>query len=318
MRRVEHIGALDPAAGEVSLPLRLVDVVITTMATFAVAVLLLTGPWVPGFTSALVSFAIIAVGPPVFRGLAWRYPSRRIFDVIASFWLLPSAVVGHSNMGALVDAAGRRMMDSYLAYADLRLFGAHPAQVLGELAGPVFTELAMVSYYSYFVTPLALGVLLYLRAERTRFEEYTLALAFFFSANFIFYALVPAIGPRFYLAGIFGGPLEGLWLTSTLDGMMRETPFARDCFPSGHTGVTLVMLVFAFRYQRRYFWVALPLGLGLISGTLIGRFHYAIDLVSAVPLVLVTCSAAAAVARARPEAQIAVPAGAWLRRLAKT
>jgi membrane-associated phospholipid phosphatase len=88
--------------------------------------------------------------------------------------------------------------------------------------------------------------------------------------------------------------------------------FARDCVPSGHTGVTLTMLIFAYRYQRTFFWIILPVGTGLIFGTLVGRFHYAIDLLCAVPLVVACASAAALIARYRPAAR---PVPEWLARV---
>ncbi len=299
MRRLGDIARrrTGPVEGEEALPLRGVDVVVTTMASFAAAFVLLIGHWAPGALVAAGTFAVIAVGPPLFRWLARRYPHRRVFDFIASVWLMPSAIFAHGSLGPLVDAANPRLLDGYLARADLKLFGVHPSVVLGDLLGPVVTELLMVCYYSYFVGPLLLGMLLFFRGKRAEYDEYALALALFFSANMILYVAVPAIGPRYYLAGLFPHPLHGLWLTPVLDGLMRTTTFARDCFPSGHTGVTLIMLTFAWRYRRRFFWVMLPVGAGLVVATLVGRFHYGIDLICAVPLVIVTTRLAAVMMR---------------------
>jgi membrane-associated phospholipid phosphatase len=116
--------------------------------------------------------------------------------------------------------------------------------------------------------------------------------------NYFCYALVPAIGPRYFLFHAFPGPLQGLWLTPFLDSVMRTPPFARDCFPSGHTGTTLLVLVYAFRFSPRVFRVMLLPGLGLILATLVGRFHYLTDLMCAVPLVTVVVSLALGWSRA--------------------
>lgn len=291
MRRAQDILSAPRARqADSTLPLRPADVVITTMASLATAYLVIFARWVPGWEASALTFAVIAAGPPVFRALHGRFPKAGVFDVLASFWLLPSVIVGHFALGPLVDALNPRLLDHTLALWDLRLFGAHPSVVLGHFAGPAITELLMVCYYSYFVGPFGLALLLWFgKSPRHAWDEYSLALAIFFSANFLLYAAVPAIGPRYYLAGIFEEPLQGLWLTPYLDGLLRRTSFARDCFPSGHTGVTLIMLIFAWRYQRRFFWVMLPIGTGLILGTLVGRFHYGIDLLAAVPLVI-TCA----------------------------
>ncbi|MGA9524828.1 MAG: phosphatase PAP2 family protein [Myxococcaceae bacterium] len=286
-----------PGGGDEALQLRGVDVVVTSMASFASAYVLLIGHWAPRANIAAAVFAVIAAGPPIFRWLARRYPHRGIFDFIASVWLMPSVIFAHGSLGPLVDAVNPRLADGYLARADLKLFGVHPSVVLGELVGPVVTELLMICYYSYFIGPFVLAMVLFFRGRRAEYEEYALALALFFSATFIFYVAVPAIGPRYYLAGVFDHPLQGLWLTPLLDGLMRTTSFARDCFPSGHTGVTLIMLVFAWRYRRPFFWVMLPVGMGLVLATLVGRFHYGIDLICAVPVVVATVRVAAAAMR---------------------
>ncbi|MBX5481500.1 MAG: phosphatase PAP2 family protein [Myxococcaceae bacterium] len=298
MRRVEDIAAMRPLlrgrslarARAETVPLKALDAIITSMATFAAAYLAIAARWVPGWRPAFLILCAIAMGPVVFRGLAWRYPETRIWDFLASFWLLPSVILGHFTLEPVVTAAHPVLLDPYLAHADLLLFGAHPSYVLGHLAGPWVTEVLMICYYSYFVGPFALAMLLWFRGTRSQYEEFALTLALFFAANFILYALVPAVGPRYYLAGIFEAPLRGVLLTPYLDGLMRTTYFARDCFPSGHTGVTLTVLVVAWRYQRKFFWIFLPVGTGLILGTLVGRFHYGIDLICAVPL-MITCLA---------------------------
>jgi hypothetical protein len=126
---------------------------------------------------------------------------------------------------------------------------------------------------------------------------------------------VPAIGPRFFLFHQFSEPLRGVWLTPFLDSVMRTPPFAKDCFPSGHTGITLLVLVYAFRFERRLFRVMLLPGIGLIAGTLVGRFHYATDLLCAVPLVLVVLGLAFVWSRAaaRRDTVEPVPLDAILR-----
>ena len=174
-----------------------------------------------------------------------------------------------------------------LARLDLELFGAHPAVELGLRSAPWLTELSMISYYTYFLWPVVLGVVLYARRRYAEFGQYALGLVLFFLLNFVGYALIPAIGPRFAMGALFDGPIQGVWLTPLLEGAMRLPPFMRDCFPSGHTGGTLVVLSFAFLFERRVFAVMLLPATALILATLLGRFHYAIDLVAALPLVLV-------------------------------
>lgn len=282
------------------LTLQLSEVVISTMAILAAAYLVIGGRWVRGSGSSAAVFAAMAVAPLLLRWLAQRFPAHKAFDIAASFWLIPAAALAHMFLGPVLDALNSRLMDPYLALADMHLFGQHPSVLLGRYTAPWITEILMICYYSYFVLAAVLGVALYIKGRRTAFEEFVLALSLFYSVNYLLYVAVPAVGPRFFLAKEFGQPLTGVLLTPYLDALMRTTPFNRDCFPSGHTGATLIVLTYAFRYYRRMFWIMLPVGTGLIAATLVGRFHYGIDLVCAVPLVTVILALASAMAKARP------------------
>jgi hypothetical protein len=301
MERAAQARAVSRPSVDEGLPLRLSDVVITSLGTLAASLLLIVARWVPGCLPAALTFVVIALGPPVFRALARRFPRFRIFDVIASFWLLPCIIAAHASLGPLIDAMNPGLMDGRLAAADLRLFGEHPSVTLGRHLSGVATDALMVCYYTYFLWPFMLGIFLYARGSRRVFDEYILALALCFGANFALYALVPAIGPRFFLAHEFDGPLRGWILTPFLDSVMRTPVFMKDCFPSGHTGITLLVLVYAYNHFKRFFWVMLPVGTGIVLATLVGRFHYGIDLICAVPLMIAAVSSASLLAKVRPE-----------------
>jgi hypothetical protein len=287
------------------LPLRTADGVIVLMTTLGAAYAFLEARWAPGAVQSGLVFASLGGALVGLRALARRTESG-LLDGVASHWLLPTAVLVHCNLGPLVDAIHPRLFDATLARIDLSLFGVHPGVFLEQVVPPWGMDVLLVCYYSYFLWPTALAVLLFKTRARGAFEEYALCLTLYFFANFLLYIAVPALGPRFFLASEFSGPLRGLWLTPYLDSLLRTPPFMRDCFPSGHTGVMLLVLLFAHRHHRKFFWVALPFALGLFMGTVAGRFHYVIDLFCAVPLVLATSSVAAAVARA-PLARLARP-----------
>jgi membrane-associated phospholipid phosphatase len=203
------------------------------------------------------------------------------------------------------------LVDKYLAFADLRLFGLHPALYLSHRLTGIAMDALLVCYYTYFLWPVLLGVWLYRRDART-VQTYILSLTLCFTINFICYVFFPAIGPRYYLAWALREPLQGTVLTPYLESLMRDPAFARDCFPSGHTAGTLIVLIFAFRHCRRFFWFMLPFAAGLLVATLAGRFHYAVDLLCAVPLALGVVGAATALYRARPAGLVFSPQGASL------
>jgi membrane-associated phospholipid phosphatase len=55
---------------------------------------------------------------------------------------------------------------------------------------------------------------------------------------------------------------------------------SRAAFPSLHTAVSVVMLACAWRFVRPWFWIALPLAVGLWLSTIYLRHHYVVDLLA--------------------------------------
>ncbi|MFY2561916.1 phosphatase PAP2 family protein [Corallococcus terminator] len=276
-----------------------VDLIIVIACSLGALVLLGPGRWAPQAIPNAGLFASMAAGPLVLRTLESWFPRQRWLTVIADFWLLPVAVLTHSWLSPVVDTLNPFLRDAQLVAADQRMFGLQPAVVLSHLVPPWLNDVLMVCYYGHFVWPLVLGIGLYRRARgaSAEFDEYLLGLGLLFIFNYSAYSLVPAVGPRYFLIDSFAAPLQGT-LTPMLDSIMRRPLFGRDCFPSGHTGTTLVVLFYSWRFSRKLFWVMLLPGIGLIVATLAGRFHYATDLLCAVPLVMVVVGMAAALSRA--------------------
>nr|WP_228530520.1 MULTISPECIES: phosphatase PAP2 family protein [Myxococcaceae] len=220
--------------------------------------------------------------------------------------MLPVAGLAHTLLNPLVDAVGHPLYDAQLAQLDAHLLGVQFA-LWAEQHGPRWLEdVLLVCYYGHFVWSLVLAGALYARAERRAFETFLLAVSVYLAANYALYALVPAVGPRFFLAAHFAEPLRGLWLAPRLAGLMMLPAFLRDCFPSGHTGLALLVLITAWRRARGVFWVALAPCAGLIAATLVGRFHYAVDLAAALPLACGVAAAAEALYRRLPDTEGAV------------
>ena len=70
------------------------------------------------------------------------------------------------------------------------------------------------------------------------------------------------------------------------DRRMEKTKF--DVFPSGHTMISVAVLLVAWKRARDVFWVLLPIATGLIISTVYCRFHYVIDVIAGTTLAFVT------------------------------
>jgi membrane-associated phospholipid phosphatase len=171
--------------------------------------------------------------------------------------------------------------DALLAAIDHTIFGVHPTVWMERFISPGLTDYLSLTYALYFFWPPLLGCDLYLRRKLGSFRDLMLAVVLTCFIGYIGYLLVPAVGPQYfqsalYTRGLDSGP-TGNAIIFTVDELK---PILRDCFPSLHTAVTTVVLIFAWRHSRLLFWPILPLCLSLFFSTMYLRFHYFIDLVA--------------------------------------
>jgi membrane-associated phospholipid phosphatase len=138
-------------------------------------------------------------------------------------------------------------------------------------------------------------------------------LAFNFLVSYVGYFVVPAYGPRATIAqtrwselppGVVGEQLRDL-----LDHWEKTKT---DAFPSGHTMVTLATLICARRRRPALYHALLPVGTLLIIATILLTYHYVVDVLAAVPLVVLAfwlahlCSGPLpSIGFGRPEAELA-------------
>ncbi len=237
----------------------------------------------------LLSFTLF--GPFVLRSLQARWPTSAPMRFVADFFVGGGYFAVYFSLNAVIDAAGQGIRDDALLAVEQVLFGMTPALRLDGHTPGWLADATLLAYASHFFWPLLLGLRLWLRAPEAVFDRFVAAMTIFAMLNYVGYALVPVMGPRYFLVAHFTQPLEGI--AGAIDVAFRGSPLARDCFPSGHTGVQLVMLSFAWRWWRPFFFAVAPVIALLLAGTIVGRFHYATDLLAAVPLWLGSMALAA-------------------------
>jgi membrane-associated phospholipid phosphatase len=266
------------------LPLRPADVAIICANTLATAMVAIGRP--EGWEAAALTFVLLALGPFFLAWLEKRWPNWVTHEAAAFY---PAFVVFamYGQLNPLCNMVHIGLADARLQEIDRMIFGVQPAVWLAPHMGPWLNNFLMTCYFSYYFWATAIGVIYQLRRDEAAFSRWTLAFTLYFLLNFACYCLVPAEGPRFMLAGAFHQPIQGEWAAWVAE-LFRKSPFSKDCFPSGHTALTLMVLQETWKRQRKFFWVALPFNVGLIVSTVACRFHYGIDLIAAVPFAVVT------------------------------
>jgi len=300
------------------------DLLVAAVFSLVLCVLAMFSPRELSFwhASVVLPFLVLCVLllAATVRTLAGRERSLAVLGratrVLVGDWLpLVVAVLAYENMHDLTYVIRPDTVDASLNALDVRLFGITPALAFDHITTPWLSELMSAAYALYFVYPALLLVLLYRRGDLARFRELSFALGLVLYVGLIGYVLVPAIGPRYTMPHAFAHPLVGPWLTAPAAhawNMLEHVD--RDCFPSLHTAITALSLVYFVRlrailpYGKLLLAVVTPLILLLISSTMYLRYHYGVD-------VLAGAALAAAASLAAPRL-LALYGAAVMRRLA--
>jgi membrane-associated phospholipid phosphatase len=242
---------------------------------------------------ALFAIAALALGE---NRTGWRYWCRE---------LLPVPVVPYIflNLGRLIPLVSPRTFDAELESLDRVLLGHEAQAALYSLPLPAWiADVLTLAYSTFFVLAITLAVVLAARHDPF-LPQVTAAIVFTFVVSYAGYFVVPAYGPRTTVAQQRYISLPpGLVGEQVRDRLDHWEKTKTDAFPSGHTMVTLAVLYCARRRYRTLYNVLLPIGSLLIAATILLTYHYVVDVLAAVPLMVGSVALAGWIAGPVPRA----------------
>lgn len=209
-------------------------------------------------------------------------------------YIVPVIYLMYQQTHAYVPVVNPRLYDTLLIAWDHALFGTHPTHWLARFSHPVLTEYLQTAYMLFYFLPLIHGAELLRQRRLQHAAELARLMTFGFYVSYLCYFALPAIGPRFTLHDFhrLEQELPGLWFTplwrqyvNSGGGIPEGVPnpeayVHRDCMPSGHTMMTLLNLLLAFRFRSRTRWFLAVVGISLIVATVYLRYHYVVDLLA--------------------------------------
>ncbi len=224
------------------------------------------------------------------------------WNLLHGYYLLLCVPLAFKEMYHLVPAIHQVDYDAALIAIDRMIFGFDPTHWTMAWSSPLLTEILQIAYGTYYFLPLILTIDLYRKKRVRAFKHVFLFVMLGFYLSYIGYVAVPGIGPRFTLHEFADkdAELPGLLVTTFLrdntnagESIPRGTAYPaakvqRDVFPSGHTEMTLIVMLIAFRYRARTRWLLLVGGSLLIIATVYLRYHYVIDLIAGATLAWLT------------------------------
>ena len=226
--------------------------------------------WLLAWHVAAITLALLAI-----------HCAGRASWIFRHWYPLPYVAWCYREMAVLMPALRRWQADAELAHLDYRIWGVHPTVWLERISAPILTEYLQIVYALFVPAVLLIAFLLWRQARYAEFRYHAFLIALGFLVSYAGYVLAPARGPRFYLRNLQTIDLRGLWVTRALQWSLdRLESKAWDCFPSGHTELTILACWGSRLISHRLFWIYFAYTLSIISATVYLRYHYTVDLLA--------------------------------------
>jgi membrane-associated phospholipid phosphatase len=237
----------------------------------------------------LLAYAALAAAlvPIVF--LARREDSRPVpVTLFLDFYPAIFLPIIFNTLSPLITATRGGARDDLLIAADRALFGVDVTVWLERFARPGVNDVFYIFYATYYFIALTLGLALWFR-DRNAARRFVFTLMVVYYVSYAGYFTIPAYGPRFAQADLYTKSLTETPVARAINDTINQLEKTKlDVFPSGHTMITVAVLIVAWKRARDVFWWLLPIASGLIASTVFCRFHYVVDLIAGAGLAFVT------------------------------
>jgi hypothetical protein len=224
----------------------------------------------------LASVAVQVARLVRLRGAEWT-SSRAGFATLTL--LTPMFSLTFASSIGLPGLVRHDLYDAYVLHFDRAIFGGMlPSAELGRWLG-AHSGIASVAGFAYWA-PQALNMFVYIAERRSRSSRDLLKTLFIAGfAGYAFFPLFPVVGPGYVLPAF---PHIATTAASISDNVPVTVP--RNCMPSLHMADALIIAVHAAGLGRVAWWILGAVDVALtVVATLGFGYHYAADLIAAVP-----------------------------------
>lgn len=237
-------------------------------------------------------------------GVVWKSSTTPtpLWLHVRTWYHLVSIPLAFRELHYLVHPINPKDLDPVFVEWDLKLLGVHPTVWLERIMHPILTEYLQMVYSTFYFLPLVLGYILWRQNRWDGFRAALVGAVTTFYVSYLGYFAFPALGPRFEIEHLQTRPLEGVWLTNKIREILDSLELIqRDAFPSGHVGVTVLLLYYAWRYCSRKTACAYGIvAASMVFSTVYLRYHYVVDVIAGLALSVVSGVLAASLRRLLP------------------
>jgi len=238
--------------------------------------------------SAVQRLVLFSIPVAIYFLLRWEAAESRPWSKVARQWAsLALILLAYWSLAWFVSAPLKDWQAAWVRWDD-QLLNAYGLRSGIEAAGPLGPRILETCYLLvYAIPPLSLGALYLCRAS-ARVNRYLLIVLL---GTFAVYALVPffPVEPP-WLAFPASSPAQSAGVVRTMNAfLLSRFDVAIAVFPSGHVAVALSSALGLFEALRERAWIwgsALLLAGAIYIATIYGRYHYAVDGLASVFVVL--------------------------------
>lgn len=236
--------------------------------------------------------------------LKWESFGELLRRGMRATWPLWCIMLIHQSVPIIDSLVQMPSHDSVLIALDTALFFGHnPVKALDGFVWMPFTYYMWIVYLSWFPAFTALLYGLALQDRRREWSEAMLGMILTFFLGFSGYILYPAVGPVYTLTfsnGLWGGAAAEL-----MHSLVAGFGGFRDAFPSLHAAVTTMILIYGWRYYRRWFPGIAVLCVSILISTVYLRWHYVVDVIAGMSVAFFAHWLAGVILRWRERSQMA-------------
>jgi membrane-associated phospholipid phosphatase len=171
-------------------------------------------------------------------------------------------------------------LDNYLVIAEKWIFSGQPSIEFSEKFNNYwFSELMYFGYFSYYLVVFGFPLLLYLK-KNPNFKFMLFIILSSFYLYYLFFAIIPTVGPQFWFPAQIQHVNEGGLFTFLVRLVQEigETP--TGAFPSSHVGITWLIVFLAAKYYKTALKVLIPVAILLSISTVYIKAHYVLDVIA--------------------------------------
>ena len=193
----------------------------------------------------------------------------------------------YTNLHDTIGFVNSHDIHDYLIKIDEWIFGIEPVLYFQRFYNKYLTDFFSLFYMNYFYVAVSVVLYLLIKKDKKHLREVLLGTILMYYIGYFLYILFPAAPPRLVLHDKFTRDLTGGVITHIQNKIIIDMASSRGSFPSLHCGVSLLSLIYSYKYARKLFYFLILPVIILVIATIYLRHHYTVDIIAGFILAII-------------------------------